>query len=76
MLEKSVGVPNKYYVTGTDNYAKCLVENVICVSRVNVLRGCNISLDRFLTSVGIVDWLLEGNIIARDIPINASFGND
>ena len=76
MLEKSVGVPNEYYVTGTDNYTKYLVENVICVGRVNVLRGCNISLDRFLTSVGIVDWLLEGNIIARDIRINASFDND
>ena len=76
MLQKSLYVPNEYYVTGTDNYTKYLVKNVTRVGRVNVLRGCNISLDRFLTTVGIADWLLERNIITIDMRINASFDND
>ena len=76
MLEKSVGVPKEYYITGTDNYTNYLMENGIRVGWVNVLCGCNISLDRFLTSVGIADWLLERNIIATDIRIIASFGNE
>ena len=76
MLEKSLDVPNEYYVSGTDNYTKYLVKNVTRVGRVNVLRDCNISLDRSLTTVGIADWLLERNIITTDIRINASFDND
>ena len=46
----------KYYVTGTDNFTKYLVEEF---SRVNSLEGCNISMDRYFTSVQLARWALE-----------------
>lgn len=42
------------YVTGTDNYTKYLVKGLErCVD----LRGRNLSIDRFFTSVTIAEWL-------------------
>ena len=38
----------KYYVTGTDNYSIYLIEEL---SKINSIQGCNISVDRFFTSV-------------------------
>ena len=39
---------NKYYVMGADNYTKYLV-NGFC--KFNKIKGCNISMDRYFTSV-------------------------
>ena len=52
MCEESM----KYYVTGTDEYTKYLVNNF---SNYNSIIGCNISMDRYFTSVTIARWALE-----------------
>ena len=44
---------NKFYLTGTDEYSKYLVENFNCF---NSIKGCNISMDRYFTSITLVDW--------------------
>ena len=44
---------NRYYITGTDNYTKYLVENSLRIVGVAGLRGRNISLDRYFTSLSI-----------------------
>ena len=59
---KPEGAPDEYYVTGTDEYTKYLINNVIRVAGEAALRGTNISLDRYLTSMTIADWLVERNI--------------
>ena len=46
----------KYYVTGTDNYTIYLVEEF---SKLNSLEGCNISMDRYFTSVTLARWATE-----------------
>lgn len=46
----------KYHVTGTDNYTKYLVEEF---SKINSLEGCNISMDRYFTSVPLARWATE-----------------
>ena len=43
----------KYYVTGTDNYSIYLIEEL---SKINSIQGCNISVDRFFTSVPLARW--------------------
>ena len=53
---------SKFYVTGTDNYTIYLVENTIQIGGKTVLRGKNISLDRYFTSLSIAEWLQERNI--------------
>ena len=57
---KPVETPNDYYVTGTDNYTKYLVNNTIRGK--NCIRGRNISLDRYFTSLSIADWCREQKI--------------
>ena len=49
-------------MTGTDNYTIYLVENTIQIGGKTVLRGKNISLDRYFTSLSIAEWLQERNI--------------
>ena len=48
-----------YYVTGTDEYTKYLVNDF---STVTNMSGCNISMDRYFTSVPLAQWCLERNI--------------
>ncbi len=62
---------NEYYVTKTDNYTKYLVENTIRIAGTASLRGRNISLDRYFTSLTIADWLLE-----KDITITGTLRKD
>ena len=50
---------NEYYVTGTDEYTKYLVNNFL---RYNKLKGRNISLDRHFTSITLAQWCLEKRI--------------
>ena len=59
---KPNGQPNEFYVTKTDEYTKYLVNGAIKIGGAGCLRGRNISLDRYFTSVTIADWLLEKNI--------------
>ena len=48
-----------YYVEGTENYVKYLVNE----TKQNVsLKGRNISTDRLYTSIALANWLLENNI--------------
>ena len=43
-----------FYITGTDEYSKYLVENF---NRFNLIKGCNISVDRYFTSTTLLaDW--------------------
>ena len=46
----------KYYETGTDAYTKYLVDEV---SNCSSIQGCNISMDRYFTSVSLAEWALE-----------------
>ena len=54
--------PNEFYVTKTDEYTKYLVNGAIRIGGEACLRGRNISLDRYFTSVSIADWCLQKNI--------------
>ena len=47
---------SKFYVTGTDEYTKYLVTEF---SRFNSIEGCNISMDRYFTSVSLADWAID-----------------
>ena len=53
---------SELYVKGTDNYTKYLTENSIQVGGKNCLRGRNISLDGYFTSISIAEWCLDKNI--------------
>ena len=48
-----------YYVTGTDEYTKYLVNGFSTVAN---MPGRNISMDRYFTSVALAQWCLERNI--------------
>ena len=48
----------KYYVAGTDDYSKYLVQG-FCNH--NDISGCNISMDRFFTSITLAQWSNERN---------------
>ena len=50
------GEAAKYYVTGTDEYTKYLATEF---AKVNSLEGCNISMDRYFTSVTVARWAME-----------------
>ena len=54
--EENTGEPRKYYVTGTDEYTKYLVTEF---NRFNSIMGCNISMDRYFTSVTLAEWALD-----------------
>ena len=47
---------NAFYVTGTDEYSKYLVENFSCF---NLIKDCNISVDCYFTSTTLLaDWAI------------------
>ena len=50
----------KYYVTRTNDYIKYLVTQFIMY---NDIDGCNISMDRYFTSVALAEWALTQNFI-------------
>ena len=50
---------NRYYVQGTINYIKYLVENL---EKCHRLKGRNITMDRLYTSLEIAEWLSKRNI--------------
>ena len=54
--EENTGEPGKYHVTGTDEYTKYLVTEF---NRFNSIMGCNISMDRYFTSVTLAEWALD-----------------
>ena len=56
---KPVGVPGKFYLQGTDNYMKSLVEET---NKSVKLNGRNISMDRLYTGIPIARWLLSNDI--------------
>ena len=49
----------KYDVSGTDKYRKYLVNGV---SQLNNIRGTNISMDCYLTSVTVSDWANQKDV--------------
>ena len=59
---KPTGTPDKYYVTGTDKYTEYLVNNAIELGGMDCVKGRNISLDRYFTSMSIAEWCLKKNI--------------
>lgn len=56
---KPVEEPNEYYVAGTIEYIKRLVDTL---SKHQRLAGRNISMDRLYTSFEVADWLLQKKI--------------
>ena len=56
------GTSDKYYVTGTDKYTEYLVKTVIEPGGKDCVKGRNISLDCYFTSMTIAEWCLEKNI--------------
>ena len=59
---KPEGTADDFYITGTDNYTKYLVDNAIRVGGASCLKGRNISIDRYFTSMAVAEWCLENNI--------------
>ena len=57
--KKVEGPTAKYYITGTDEYSKYLINDlpVYCDRQ-----GINISMDRYFTSVSLATWALEKHI--------------
>jgi hypothetical protein len=51
---KPVDTPNQFYLSGTDNYTKYLVDYL---SERVVLSGRNLTMDRLYTSVDVAEWL-------------------
>ena len=47
------GEASKFYISGTDEYTKYLVQGF---SDYNSIKGCNISMDRYFTSVSVAEW--------------------
>ena len=54
--EVRTGGSSKYYVTSTDEYTKYLVTEI---SRFSSIEGCNISMDRYFTSVSLAKWDID-----------------
>ena len=50
---------SKYYIAGTDEYTKYLVNGV---NHYHSIDGSNLSMDRYFTSVTIARWALENKI--------------
>ena len=48
-----------YYVTGTDEYTKYLVNGFSIIANMS---GCSISMDRYFSSVPLAQWCSERNI--------------
>ena len=45
-----------FYITGTDEYTKYLVNGLSCYTSI---QGCNISMDRHFTLVFLAEWALQ-----------------
>ena len=45
---------SKFYITGTDEYSRYLVENF---NHFNSIKGCNISMDRYFTLITLANWV-------------------
>ena len=56
---KTNNAVSKYYISGTDEDTKYLVNGL---NHYNSIDGSNISMDRYFTSVTIVQWALEKKI--------------
>ena len=56
---KPEGEPNQFYIAGTNNYIKFLVEKL---NGYHSLKGRNISMDRLYTNLEIADWLFRKSI--------------
>ena len=56
--EEIAGEAAKFYVAGTDEYTKHLVTEF---SQYNSIQGCNISMDRYFTSVTLAELGLQNN---------------
>ena len=52
------GDAGKYYITGTDQYSNYLIENF---NKFNSIKGCNVSVDRYFTSITLADWATSHN---------------
>ena len=59
---KPTGTPDAYYVTGTDKYTEYLVTYALQEGGKECMKGRNIALDRYFTSMAIAEWCLERNI--------------
>ena len=57
--EKVEGPDAKYYITGTDEYSKYLIDELPVYCN---LQGINISMNRYFTSVSLSTWASEKNI--------------
>ena len=68
VLNKENPATRSYYVTGTDEYTKYLVNGFFTIANMS---RCNISMDRYFTSVPLAQWCLERNItIVGTMPLN------
>ena len=68
VLNKENPATRSYYVTGTDEYTKYLVNGFFTIANMS---GCNISMDRYFTSVPLTQWCLERNItIVGTMPLS------
>ena len=56
---KTEGTPDQYYVTGTDEYTKYLINGAIAIAGVACISGQNLSLDWYFTSMAVADWCLQ-----------------
>ena len=54
--ENTDGSAGKYYVTGTNEYTRYLVNEL---PTDNTPQGCNISMDRYFNSVPLAAWAIE-----------------
>ena len=57
--EKVEGPAAKYYITGTDEYSKYLINKLSLHCN---LQRINIPIDRYFTSISLTTWALEKNI--------------
>ena len=74
---KPVDTPNQFYLSGTDNYTKYLIDYL---SERVVLSGRNLTMDRLYTSVDIAEWLYNKHQVTSimflflSLPIDATVG--
>ena len=57
--ESTDGPAANYYLTGANEYTKYLVNEF---SAYNSMQGCNISMDRYFTSISLAAWALENKL--------------
>ena len=61
---KPTTLPYKYHIDSTELYVKTLVRDLEqnMANTTGEIKGCNITMDRFFTSVPLARWLLSKNI--------------